>query len=102
MTPPLTFLQWYNNEEEKFLGHTVTSDEAWISYSNAVTQKHSLVWKHNVSPQPMKHKQTFRGKKLMAGIFGDRKGVLLLQLINPGARITSQVCCETINYYEGR
>lgn len=43
MTPPLTFLQWYNNEEEKFLGHTVTSDEAWISYSNAVTQKHSLV-----------------------------------------------------------
>jgi hypothetical protein len=28
------FLQWYNNEGEKFLHHSVTDDETWISYIN--------------------------------------------------------------------
>ena len=34
---------------------------------------------------------TFRGKTLMATGFVDRKGVLVVELINPGAPITSQM-----------
>jgi hypothetical protein len=30
----LIFLQWYNNQGEKFLDHILTGDKTWVSYSN--------------------------------------------------------------------
>ena len=46
-----------------------------------------------------KFKQTFRGRKLMATVVWDRKGVLLVAFLNPGATIASEVYSETLNSY---
>jgi len=35
----LTNLQQYNNKAQKFLDHSVTGDETWISYSNVKMRK---------------------------------------------------------------
>jgi hypothetical protein len=54
-------------------------------------KKQSIVWKHSGSPKPRKFKQTFCGKKLTATLFWARKGVLLVEFINPGVISTLEV-----------
>jgi hypothetical protein len=43
----------------------------------------------------IKFKQT-SARKLMAAVFWDRKGVLMVEFMQQGTTITSQVCCETL------
>jgi len=35
-------------------------------------------------------------RKLMATVFWDRKGVLLIEFMEPGTTITSETYCETL------
>lgn len=60
-------------------------------------KKQSMVCKHTGSPKPKKFIQTFHSRKLMATVFWDRKGVLLVVFMNPGATtITSKVYDEIL------
>jgi hypothetical protein len=63
----------------------VTGDKTENSYSHFATKKQSMVCKHTGSPKPKKFKQTFHGRKLMATVLWDRKGVLLVAFMNPGS-----------------
>ena len=38
-----------------------------------------------------------RTKKMMATVFWDHKGILLMEFMAPGTTITSEVFCETLN-----
>jgi Transposase. len=89
------FLQKYNNKREKFLDHIVTGDKIWISYSNA--EMKNKTWCGSTVVSQNKESQTFCGTKLMATIFGGRKGAFLVGFTNPGATVTSEVYCEMLN-----
>jgi hypothetical protein len=47
------------------------------------------------SNKPEKYNQTYV-RKLMAGVFWDRKGVLMVKFSQQGTTITSEVYCETL------
>ena len=52
---------------------------------------------HTHSPnKPRKFKQSLANRKLMATVFWDRKGVLLIEFMEPGTTITSETYCETL------
>lgn len=52
---------------------------------------------HTHSPnKPRKFKQSLANRKLMATVFWDRKGVLLIKFMEPGTMITSETYCETL------
>lgn len=90
------FLTRYQAEGVEFLNHIVTGDETWIAYVNPETKRQSMQWMHSTSPKPKKFKQTFSGRKLMATVFWDHKGVLLIEFLPRGRTITSLVYCETL------
>ena len=46
--------------------------------------------------KPRKFKQSLANRKLMATLFWDRKGVLLIEFMEPGTTITSETYCETL------
>jgi hypothetical protein len=46
--------------------------------------------------KPKKFKQT-SARKLMATVFWDRKGVLMVEFMQQGTTITSEVYCKTLN-----
>jgi histone-lysine N-methyltransferase SETMAR len=50
----------------------------------------------NSSNKPKKFKQRLSVRKLMATVFWDRKGVLMVEFIQQGTTITSVVYCETL------
>lgn len=94
----LTFLERYREQGDEFLNHIVTGDETWVSYVNVETKKQSMQWGHTRSPNagPRKFICKPSSKKLMATVFWDRKGVLLVDFMVQGTTITSEVYRETL------
>jgi len=97
MASALTFLQRYHDEGDEFLDKIVTGDETWVKFANVETKEQSRQWTHTHSPnKPRKFKQSFANIKLIATVFWDRKGVLLIEFMEPGTTITSETYCETL------
>jgi histone-lysine N-methyltransferase SETMAR len=64
---------------------------------NVETKEQSKQWMHTHSPnKPRKLKQTLSARKLMATVFWDTKGVLMVDFMLQGTTITSEVYCETL------
>ena len=75
----LTFLQRYHDEGDEFLDKIVTGDETWVKSVNVETKQQSQQWMHTHSPnKPRKFKQLLANRKLMATVFWDKNGVLLI------------------------
>lgn len=97
MSSAIDFLTRYDTEGETFLNRIVTGDETWIAYVNAETKQQSMQWGHTASPsKPKKARQSFSARKLMATVFWDAKGILLVEFMERGTTITSAVYCETL------
>jgi hypothetical protein len=63
---------------------------------NAETKEQSKQWCKQSPNKPKKFKQTMSARKLMATVFWDRKGVLMVEFRQQGTTITSEVYCETL------
>jgi hypothetical protein len=97
MASALTFLERYCKDGNEFLNHIVTEDETWVSCVNVETKEQFKQWMHTHSPnKPRKFKQTLSARKLMATVFWDRKGVLLVDFMLQGTTTVSEVYCETL------
>ena len=53
-------------------------DETWVLYINTETKQQSLVWDHTASSY--KVPQALSDRKVMATVFWDAKGILLVEL----------------------
>jgi hypothetical protein len=63
---------------------------------NVETKEQSKQWIHTHSPNKMKKFKQTSARKLMAAVFWDRKGVLMVELKQQGTTITTEVYCETL------
>jgi hypothetical protein len=64
---------------------------------NVETKEQSKQWMHTHSPnKPKKFKQTLSARKLTPTVFVDRKGVLMVEFMQQGTTITSEVYCEQL------
>jgi hypothetical protein len=53
---------------------------------------------HTDSTNELKRfKQTLSARKLMAAVFWDRKGVMMVEFMQQGNTLTSEVYCKTLN-----
>lgn len=90
------FLNEIDNNSDEFLDSIVTGDETWCHYVTPETKQQSRQWKHSESPKPKKFKQTLSAGKIMATVFWDRQGVLLVEFMPRGTTINSNTYCETL------
>jgi len=90
------FLRRYEEEGEDFLDSLVTGDETWAHHYTPETKEQSKQWRHTTSPKPKKFKTTLSAGKVMATVFWDRKGVLLVDFLPKGETINSERYCETL------
>jgi transposase len=64
---------------------------------NIKTKELPKQWTHTHSPNAMKIlKERLSARKLMATVFWDRKGVMMVEFVQQGTTITPEVYCETI------
>ncbi len=75
----------------KFVAWLFTGDETWIHHWDPETKLESMQWKHEESPPPKKfHAQPSAGK-IMATIFWDSKGLLLIGYMPHKTTITGHI-----------
>jgi hypothetical protein len=97
MGAALTFLERYHRDGDKFLDYIVTGDETWVSHFTPESKRQSLEWHHPRSPsKPRKFKQTLSTRKIMATVFWDRKGVLLVEFMPQDTAINAESYCATL------
>ncbi|XP_035211475.1 histone-lysine N-methyltransferase SETMAR-like [Stegodyphus dumicola] len=90
------FLRRYGDEKNNFLDSIVTGDETWAFHFTPETKQQSREWWHPSSPKPRKFKQTQSAGKVMATVFWDRKGVLLIDFLPAGTTVNADRYCETL------
>lgn len=97
MGAALSFLEAYDRHGDSLLDCIVTGDETWVKHVNCETKLQSMQWGHTSSPKkPRKCLQTLSARKIMATVFWDRQGVLLIDFLERGATINSERYCETL------
>ena len=96
MGSPLKFLTRYAQEGDEFLESIVTGDETWGLHYTPVSRQQSLQWRHTHSPRTKKFKTSISVKKNMASFFWERKGILLVDFMPPGATINASAYCDTL------
>ena len=86
----------YDHEGDGFLHRIVTGDETWIHQFEPESKRQSMQWRHVISPPPRKFKAVPSMKKIMATVFWDASGVLLVDILPDGQTINADRYIETL------
>ena len=82
-------LEVYNANPEDFHTRLVTGDGTWLHHWDPDTKKESMQWKRPGSPQPS-------ASKVMATVFWDSKGIILIDYKPAGTSITGEYYANVI------
>jgi hypothetical protein len=63
---------------------------------NVESKEQSEQWMHTHSPNNLKKFKQMSARELMAAVLWDRIGVLMVEYMQQGTTITSEVYCETL------
>ncbi|KFD50419.1 hypothetical protein M513_08646, partial [Trichuris suis] len=83
-------LELFENSEEDFLRRIVTGDEVWLCHYDPETEQQSSQWKHVNSPRPKRARLEPRLGKILATIFWDAEGIILIDYMEDGGTITGK------------
>jgi hypothetical protein len=87
----------YEAEGDDFLSIIVTGDKAWIYHFEPETKRQSMEWHHTSSPRKKKFKAIPSARKIMATVFWDYEGAILIDvLLSRRQTINSDVYVETL------
>ena len=83
-------LELYNSDSDHFMRRFVTMDETWVHHFQPESKQQFKQRKHLGSPAPKRAKTVCSAGKLMASVFWDAGGVLLVNYLEKGKTITGQ------------
>lgn len=84
------FLSQCNEDKDGFLERIVTGDETWVHHYEPESKQDSMQWHKKGTPPPKKFKVTQSAGKLMATVFWDTEGILLVDYKEKGVSITGE------------
>jgi hypothetical protein len=95
MASALTFLERDHKDGDEFLNHIirVTGDETWVSFVNANQKEVKAACTHFHQTCQKSLNKSLPARKLVATVFWDRKGVLMMEF-KKQRTTTSQVYCK--------
>ena len=68
----------------------VTMDETWLCHYNPETKQQSMEWRHSGSHRPKKLRVQKPAGNVLASIFGDLDGILLIYYLPKGQTINAE------------
>ncbi|XP_063362897.1 histone-lysine N-methyltransferase SETMAR-like [Cydia amplana] len=89
-------LDKYQTDPETFLRRFVTMDESWIHHFDPETKQQSMTWKRASFPTPKKFKVASSAGKVMASVFWDAEGVIMIEYLEKGTTITGSYYADQI------
>ena len=83
-------LEQIRRNPDEFLRRLITVDETWIHHYTPETKEQSKQWIGKGEPAPKKVKTIKSAGKVMATVFWDARGVILIDYLEKGKTITGQ------------
>jgi histone-lysine N-methyltransferase SETMAR len=71
-------LEFFRRHPNDFLSRLVIMDETWSYRYDPETKEQSMEWRHNGSPRPKNFRVQKSTGKILASIFRDQDGILLI------------------------
>jgi len=68
----------------------VTMDETWLYHYDPETKQQSMEWQHSSSPSPKKFQMQKSAGRVLASIFWDQDGILLIDCLPKGQTINAE------------
>lgn len=84
------FLSLCEGRQKEVLDSIVTGDETMVLYHDPLSKRESMEWRRPSSPRPKKAKVTPSQKKIMATIFWDCEGILLVDFKERNTTVTGE------------
>lgn len=82
-------LEMFEADPQGFLDRFVTMDETWVHHYTPESKQQSKQWKKSGEPTPKKAKAILSAGKVMASVFWDAKGVIMVDYLPKGETINS-------------
>ena len=95
-------LNQYEAEGDSFLDRIITGDKMWCHHYEPESKWQSMEWRHVDSPSKKRFKTLPSVGKVMCNVFWDRKGVILLDFLEPGQTINSDHYIATLTKLKAR
>ena len=83
-----TLLKWFRSKEDDFLSHLVTVDETWVHYYEPENKAQSCQSVGPGSSRPKKFKTQPSAGKVMATLFWDAQGIIMLDFLAKKSTVT--------------
>jgi len=71
-------LDFFRRDPNDFLSRLVTMDETWLYHYDPETKQQSMEWRHSGSPHPKKFPVQNSAVIVLASIFRDQNGIILI------------------------
>jgi [histone H3]-lysine36 N-dimethyltransferase SETMAR len=84
------FLALCGDEPDLIINRLVTGDETWVHHYDPESKQESMQFHVKGSSHPKKFKVTPSAGKIMATIFWDSQGILLIDYMNKGNTVTGE------------
>lgn len=83
--------------KQDFWRRLVTTDETWLHYYEPERKEQSKQWTQKGENTPRKFKRTISAGKVMASVFWDANGILLVDYLEKGRTINSEYYCALLD-----
>ena len=80
----------FEADPDRFVERFLTQDECWVHHFEPETKRQSMQLKHSTSRAPKKAKVVSSAGKMMASVFWDAKGIVLIDYLQKGKTINEE------------
>jgi len=81
-------LEFFRRDPNYFLSRLVTMGETWLHHYDPGTKQQSMEWRHSGSSRPKKIRVKKSAGKVLASIFWDQDGILLINYLPKGQTLS--------------
>lgn len=89
-------LEMFEADPQDFMDRFVTMDETWVLHYTPEFKQQSKQWKRSDEPTPKKAKTILSAGKVMASVFWDSRGVIMVDYLPKGQTINSAYYCTLL------
>lgn len=87
----------FTKNKNDFLRRFITMDETWVYHYDPELRQQTAEWTEPSCSAPKQPKWSKSSKKIMASIFWDAKGILLVDYLQTGKTITGEYYCNLLD-----
>ena len=92
-------LSRYEDDTSDFIVQVVTQDETRVLHFDTESKMQSKQWNHLGSPPPKKFKRVHSARKVMALIFWDSQGVIMIDYLKQGRTMNGAYYAGNLRVY---